>query len=153
MKSRAAFEMIWSMASSCWRMLGGMEVFGSSVGNQNLSQMTGRLMELTFGARPSRRRMVWRWRSSLFMIIAAALSFQRRVEAALTPLIPSLVGFEAMVCCLDLFCFLFVTRTNGISSSSSVSSSSSSSGAGKESIQTVPQVAHSPKIVGMEVSY
>ena len=38
-------------------------------------------------------------------------------------------------------------------SSSSVSSSSSSSGAGKESIQTVPQVAHSPKIVGMEVSY
>ena len=114
--------MIWLIASSCWRMLGGMEVFGSSVGNQNLSQMTGRLMEVTFGARPSRRRIVWRCWSSLFMMIAVALSFHRRVEAALTPLMPSLVGFEAMVCCLDLFCFLFVTRMNGDSSSSSVSS-------------------------------
>ena len=97
-------------------------VLGSSVGNQNLSQMTGRLMDSTFGARPSRRRMVWRSMSSLFMIIAAALSFQRSVDAALTPLMPSLVGCEDVVCCLDLVCFLWLTRMNGFSSSSSVSS-------------------------------
>lgn len=69
-----------------------MVVFGILVGKKNLTQMTGRLMVWTWSWHPSLMRAVWRVRSSEFMIMVLALSFQRMVLAVLTPLMPSRVG-------------------------------------------------------------